>query len=141
MISRRVVISSAVGLTAAAALTACTPEVADLSAEPTPTPPTTNGPVPVAKVIDIPVGGGKKFDVDGVPILITQPTSGQFRAFSAVCTHAGFVMSNVSNSEIKCDNHGARYSAEDGSVLSGPAPTALGKVTVTVDGEDLLVSF
>jgi Rieske Fe-S protein len=47
----------------------------------------------------------------------------------------------VANSEIKCDNHGAVYSADDGSVLSGPAPLALGKVTVTVEGDDILVSF
>jgi Rieske Fe-S protein len=50
-------------------------------------------------------------------------------------------MTNLANSEIKCDNHGALYSADDGSVLSGPAPRALGKVTVTVDGDDVLVSF
>ena len=141
MISRRAVISSAVGVSAVAALTACTPEVSELTAEPTPTPPSTGGAVAVAKTSDIPIGGGKKFDVEGVPILITQPSAGEFRGFSAVCTHAGFVINNVANSEIKCDNHGARYSAEDGSVLSGPAPRALGKVTVEVDGDDILVSF
>ena len=141
MISRRAVISSAVGVSAVAALTACTPEVSELTSEPTPTTPSTGGALAIAKTSDIPVGGGKKVDVDGVPILITQPRAGEFRGFSAVCTHAGFVMNNVANSEIKCDNHGARYSAEDGSVLSGPAPTALGKVTVEVDGDDVLVSF
>lgn len=141
MLSRRAVITSAVGISAAAALTACSPEVSELTKTSAPTPPTTNGPVPVAKISDIPIGGGKKFDVDGVAILITQPKAGEFRGFSAVCTHAGFVMSSIANSEIKCDNHGARYSADDGSVLSGPAPTALGKVTVLVDGEDILVSF
>lgn len=141
MISRRGVIVSAVGVSAAAVLTACTPEVSNLTQTPEPEAPATNGPVAVAKTTDIPVGSGKKFDVEGTPVLITQPRAGEFRGFSAVCTHAGFVMNNVANSEIKCDNHGAVYSAEDGSVLSGPAPRALGKVTVTVEGDDLLVSF
>jgi nitrite reductase/ring-hydroxylating ferredoxin subunit len=141
MISRRGVITSAVGLSAVAALTACSPEVSNLTNTPGPAAPSTSDPVPVAKTSDIPVGSGKKFDVEGVPILITQPRAGEFRGFSAVCTHAGFVMSNVANSEIKCDNHGAVYSADDGSVLSGPAPRALGKVTVTVEGDDVLVSF
>ena len=141
MISRRGVITSAVGVSAVAALSACSPEVSNLTSTPEPAAPSTSDPVPVAKTSDIPVGSGKKFDVEGVPILITQPRAGEFRGFSAVCTHAGFVMSNVANSEIKCDNHGAVYSADDGSVLSGPAPRALGKVTVTVEGDDVLVSF
>jgi nitrite reductase/ring-hydroxylating ferredoxin subunit len=141
MISRRGVIASAVGVSAVAALSACSPEVSDLTSTPAPEAPATTEPVAVAKTSDIPFGSGKKFDVEGVPILITQPRAGEFRGFSAVCTHAGFVMSNVANSEIKCDNHGAVYSADDGSVLSGPAPVALGKVTVTVEGDDVLVSF
>jgi nitrite reductase/ring-hydroxylating ferredoxin subunit len=141
MISRRGVIASAVSVSAVAALAACSPEVSDLTSTPEPEAPKTAAPVAVAKTQDIPIGSGKKFDVEGVPILITQPRAGEFRGFSAVCTHAGFVMSNMANSEIKCDNHGAVYSADDGSVLSGPAPTALGKVTVTVEGDDVLVSF
>jgi len=141
MISRRGVIASAVGVSAVAALSACSPEVSDLTSTPAPEAPATAEPVAVAKTTDIPIGSGKKFDVEGVPILITQPRAGEFRGFSAVCTHAGFVMTNMANSEIKCDNHGAVYSADDGSVLSGPAPRALGKVTVTVEGDDVLVSF
>jgi nitrite reductase/ring-hydroxylating ferredoxin subunit len=141
MISRRGVITSAAGVTAVAALSACSPEVSSLTSSPAPEAPSTSEPVAVAKTTEIPIGSGKKFDVEGVPILITQPRAGEFRGFSAVCTHAGFVMSNVANSEIKCDNHGALYSADDGSVLSGPAPKALGKVTVTVEDDEILVSF
>ena len=141
MISRRGVIATAVGVSAAAALSACSTEVSNLTSTPVPEEPSTSASVAVAKTSEIQVGSGKKFDVDGVQILITQPRAGEFRGFSAVCTHAGFVMSNVANSEIKCDNHGAVYSADDGSVLSGPAPRALGKVTVTVEGDDVLVSF
>lgn len=142
MISRRLAITSAVGLSAVAALTACTPEVSSLT-EPTdssPTTPTVEG-VEVCKTSDVPIGSGKKFTVEGTPILVTQPKAGDFRAFSAVCTHAGFVMSTVLNSEIVCDNHGAVYSAEDGSVKKGPATRALGKITVTVEGDSVLVSF
>ena len=141
MISRRGVLASAVGASAAVALTACTPEVTDLGNTPEPSAPTTAGPIAVCKITDIPIGSGKKFEVEGIPILITQPRAGEFRGVSAVCTHAGYVMNNVANSEIKCDNHGALYSADDGSVISGPAPRALGKVEVTVDGDDVLVSF
>jgi len=141
MISRRGVIASAVGVSAVAALSACSPEVSNLTSTPAPEAPATTEPVVVAKTSDIPIGSGKKFDVEGVPILITQPRAGEFRGFSAICTHAGAVMTSISNSEITCNAHLSIFSADDGSVLSGPAPSALGKVTVTVEGDDVLVSF
>ena len=141
MISRRGVIASAVGVSAVGVLAACSPEISDLSNPSAPEAPASTGPVAVAKTSDIPIGSGKKFVVEGVQILVTQPSAGEFRGFSAICTHAGFVMTNMANSEIKCDNHGAVFSADDGSVLSGPAPRALGQVTVAVEGDDVLVSF
>jgi nitrite reductase/ring-hydroxylating ferredoxin subunit len=143
MVSRRAVIASAVGVSAVTALAACTPQG-------TATPGATESEAPaenavvaveVCKTTDIPVGSGKKFDVSGTPILITHPSQDVFRGFSAVCTHAGWVMTSVSNSEIVCDNHGAVYNADDGSVLKGPAQRALGKITVKVQGDAVLVSF
>jgi nitrite reductase/ring-hydroxylating ferredoxin subunit len=141
MISRRGVIASAVGVSAVAALSACSPEVSNLTNTPTPKAPSTSGPVAVAKTTDIPIGSGKKFDVEGVPILITQPKADEFRGFSAVCTHAGAVMTSIADSQITCNAHRSVFSADDGSVLSGPAPAALGKISVSVEGDDVLVSF
>jgi nitrite reductase/ring-hydroxylating ferredoxin subunit len=143
MVSRRAVISSVVGVSAVTALAACAPQVtvepgateSEAPAE------SASAPVEVCKTTDIPVGSGKKFDVSGTPILITHPSQDVFRGFSAVCTHAGFVMNNFSNSEIICDNHGAVYNADDGSVIKGPAQRALGKITVEVQGDAVLVSF
>jgi nitrite reductase/ring-hydroxylating ferredoxin subunit len=40
---------------------------------------------------------------------------------------------------IVCPCHGSKYSAVDGSVLLGPAPTALTSESVTVQGDDLEV--
>ncbi len=156
MVSRRTVIASAVGVSAVTALAACAPQVAtqtQSSSSPTPssaspTPEATSAAgIEVCKTSDIPVGSGKRFDVEGVPILITQPAKDVFRGFSAVCTHAGFVMSTVANSEIKCENHGAVYNADNGSVIKGPAPRALGnetpkvKIAIEVQGESVLVKL
>jgi nitrite reductase/ring-hydroxylating ferredoxin subunit len=143
MVSRRALIASAVGASAATALAACAPQttVEPGATESEAPAENTAAPVEVCKTTDIPVGSGKKFDVSGTAILITHPSQDVFRAFSAVCTHAGFVMSNVANSEITCDNHGAVYNADDGSVIKGPAQRALGKITVAVQGDAVLVSF
>jgi nitrite reductase/ring-hydroxylating ferredoxin subunit len=143
MVSRRAVIASAVGVSAVTALAACAPQASvDPGATESEAPAeNSSAPVEVCKTTDIPVGSGKKFDVSGTPILITHPSQDVFRGFSAVCTHAGFVMSTVANSEIKCDNHGAVYNADDGSVIKGPAQRALGKVNVEVQGDAVLVSF
>jgi nitrite reductase/ring-hydroxylating ferredoxin subunit len=143
MVSRRAVIASAVGVSAVTALAACTPQTtvepsATESEAPTES---ASAPVEVCKTTDIPVGSGKKFDVSGTPILITHPSQDVFRGFSAVCTHAGYVMDNVANSEITCDNHGAVFNADDGSVIKGQAQRALGKVTVEIQGDAVLVSF
>lgn len=143
MVSRRAVIASAIGASAVTALAACAPQ-SNVDTEPTEseTPDSSaSEAIEVCKTTDIPVGSGKKFDVSGTAVLITHPLQDVFRGFSAICTHAGFVMSNVSNSEIKCENHGAVFNADDGSVIKGPAQRALGKVTVQVQGDAVLVSF
>ncbi len=92
----------------------------------------------VATKADIPVGSGKIFPAEKV--VITQPTEGDFKAFTAVCTHQGCVVAEVKDAEIDCNCHGSRFSIEDGSVLGGPAKAPLAELTVTATGEDLSVS-
>jgi Rieske Fe-S protein len=92
----------------------------------------------LAKTGDIPVGGGKIFDQQNV--VVTQPTSGNFKAFSATCTHMGCMVNSVANGVIQCPCHGSQYSITDGSVKSGPAPKPLPAKNVTVQGDQLTVS-
>ncbi|HEY0903578.1 MAG TPA: Rieske (2Fe-2S) protein [Marmoricola sp.] len=87
---------------------------------------------------DIPVGGGKIYRDEGV--VVTQPTAGQFKAFSATCTHQGCTVSTVSDGTIGCPCHGSKYSIEDGSVQGGPAPKGLPEKNVTISGSSLTVS-
>ncbi|MEO5652534.1 MAG: Rieske (2Fe-2S) protein, partial [Marmoricola sp.] len=93
---------------------------------------------PVATKADIPVGSGKIFAADKV--VITQPNEGDFKAFGAVCTHQGCVVSEIKDAEIDCTCHGSKFSIQDGSVLGGPATKPLPEFKVTVKGEDLSVS-
>lgn len=84
----------------------------------------------LAKTADIPVGGGKIFESDGV--VVTQPSAGRFVGFSAVCTHAGCTVASVSGGTINCACHGSKFNIADGSVAHGPAAQPLPAVKITV---------
>src|SRR4029453_4955746 len=90
----------------------------------------TAGGTELAKVADIPVGGGKVFA--GKNVVVTQPQAGTIKAFSARCTHAGCTVGTVSGGTSNCPCHGSRYRIADGSVAGGPAPAPLPPVAVTV---------
>jgi Rieske Fe-S protein len=79
---------------------------------------------------DIPVGGGKVFQDQKV--VVTQPQQGEFKAFSAVCTHRGCTVNFVSDGKIHCPCHGSAFNVADGSVANGPAKKPLGSKSVTV---------
>ncbi|MET7394439.1 Rieske (2Fe-2S) protein [Dactylosporangium sp. NPDC005572] len=86
-----------------------------------------------AKTSDIPVGGGKVFENE--KIVVTQPTAGTFKCFTAICTHAGCVVGDVSGGTINCPCHGSKFKVADGSVAGGPAKKALAAVAIKVDGD------
>ena len=90
------------------------------------------------KTSDVPVGGG--IVVKEQETVVTQPTAGQFQAFSAICTHQMCVLANVSNNMINCTCHGSQYNIADGSVARGPATRALTRKQVTVNGDTLTVT-
>ncbi len=81
---------------------------------------------------DIPVGGGKVYT--SAQVVVTQPAMGQYKAFSAICTHVGCICNQVAGGTINCPCHGAKFKITDGSVVAGPATTPLAGATVTVTG-------
>ncbi|MGW6458170.1 Rieske (2Fe-2S) protein [Streptomyces sp. NPDC055078] len=85
----------------------------------------------LAKVADIPEGGGK---VVG-DVVITQPTAGEFKAFSSKCTHQGCAVRGVENNVITCPCHNSLFDASDGSVKGGPAPAPLPTASIKVEGD------
>lgn len=92
----------------------------------------------VVKAADIPVGGGRVFDA--AKVVVTQPKAGEFKAFSAICTHKGCTVAGVANGTITCPCHGSTYSATTGQVTGGPAPSPLPPKAVTVKGGSITVS-
>jgi Rieske Fe-S protein len=86
----------------------------------------------LAPTSKIPVGGGLIFP--GPQVVVTQPTAGDFQAFSAVCTHMGCIVNQVSNGTIDCPCHGSQYSISTGAVVAGPAPRPLPAKHIKVSG-------
>ncbi|MCY7342846.1 MAG: Rieske (2Fe-2S) protein [Pseudonocardia sp.] len=146
-ISRRTVLAGACG-TCAAAVAGCatygagsTP-ASDGGAVPTSasaggkaTPGNDAQPGGLAVTSDIPVGGGIILAAEKV--VITQPTKGDFKAFSSTCTHQGCAVSTVEDGEIGCECHGSTFSVEDGSPTGGPASDPLAEMDITVDGDTI----
>ena len=87
---------------------------------------------------EVPVGGGTVFADQEV--VVTQPTEGDFKAFTAVCTHQGCIVGKVENNSIMCPCHGSAFSAEDGSVTTGPATEPLGAVEINVNGDEITLA-
>lgn len=87
---------------------------------------------------DVPVGGGVV--LEPAKTVITQPSDGEYKAFTAVCTHQGCLVTKVENGRIVCPCHGSAFDAATGEVLQGPATQPLAEKTVTLDGDSLSVS-
>jgi len=92
----------------------------------------------LAATSDIPVQGGKIVSNDG-GIVITQPASGTYKAFTAICTHMQCTVGSVADNKITCPCHGSEYSAKDGSVINGPATQPLAAKTINVSGGQIFL--
>lgn len=92
----------------------------------------------IAATSDIPVGGCAVFADQKV--VVTQPSEGEFKCFTSVCSHQGCTVSASTDGVIPCNCHGSEFSIEDGSVLQGPATAALSEVAITVDGDSITLA-
>ncbi|MFF5160296.1 Rieske (2Fe-2S) protein [Streptomyces sp. NPDC000348] len=96
------------------------------------------GAAPLAPTADIPEGGGKVFA--DRKVVVTQPTAGEFKAFSATCTHQGCAVKSIADGVINCPCHNSNFSITDGSVQSGPATKPLPAVEITVSGDSITLA-
>ncbi|HEY3005608.1 MAG TPA: Rieske (2Fe-2S) protein, partial [Kribbellaceae bacterium] len=106
------------------------------STAPTSAPASSGGGEVLGPVGDVPVGGGKIYA--DAKVVVTQPAAGQFKGFSAVCTHNGCILADVAGGTINCGCHGSKFKIADGSVANGPASSPLASVRVTVKGNQIL---
>lgn len=150
--TRRAVLTGAGALGATCLLAACGTDTSSGTA--TPEPPAGSAAAPaggaattapaagggssqaLALVADVPEGGG----VIKGDYVITQPTAGNFKAFSKKCTHQGCPVSEIDGGSIKCKCHNSDFSITDGAPTSGPAKTPLEEMKVKVDGDSIVAA-
>lgn len=73
----------------------------------------------------------------GLALLLT--LNGQWKAFSATCTHAPCTV-GYTGSQIQCPCHGGIFDPTSGNVVSGPPPARLPEYGVLIQGSDLYVT-
>lgn len=150
-LSRRTVLAAGCGAACAATLTACAqygaggaaPAPAPTAAPPAPAPSggsaaAAPGAAALAAVADVPVGGGVV--LADRQLVVTQPQAGTFKAFSAVCTHQGCAVNEVTGGTINCPCHGSQFAVADGSVKKGPAKKPLPETPVQVQGDSVVLA-
>ena len=91
----------------------------------------------IGQTNEIPEGGGTIFSHS--KLVVTQPEKGEYKAFSAACTHGGCTVQEVEDEVIRCLCHGSEFDVVSGEPLSGPAKEPLEPFTVTIDGTDIIL--
>lgn len=92
----------------------------------------------LAKTADIPEGSGKVFSDEKV--VVSQPTAGDYKAFSTICTHQNCPMTDLKEDTLSCACHGSQFSVLDGSVKKGPATQPLAAKEISVAGDSITLA-
>lgn len=96
--------------------------------------------VVAARVDEIPPNGWKIFRFGTKPGLLVRTASGEYRAFSAKCTHLDCIVQyRPEDQVILCACHRGLYDLT-GRNVSGPPPRPLEAYEVRVQGQDVVVS-
>jgi Rieske Fe-S protein len=85
----------------------------------------------------VPVGGSVVVAGPSGKVAVAQSTAGQVVAFNAICTHQACTVA-AAGQQLRCPCHGSVFDAFTGEVVKGPAQAPLGKVDVSVSGQDVV---
>lgn len=98
------------------------------------------GTVEVGSASAVGVGKAARLTHSSTTVIVSQPSSGEYKAFSTVCTHQGCQVQVQDSNRIVCPCHGSEYAVADGSVVHGPAEEALTSYPVQVKGGKIFVT-
>lgn len=100
-----------------------------------------SGRVQVGTASDFPAGQGKVVPVNDKPAIVVNTAQGGVKAFSAICTHLGCIVEWDANRQVVlCPCHDGRFNPVTGAVISGPPPSPLPQLALTVEDEAVYVS-
>jgi cytochrome b6-f complex iron-sulfur subunit len=101
---------------------------------------TYGGPTNVGAVEDFPLNSGTIVSVNDKPVIVVNTKTGGLKAFSAICTHLGCVVSwNERKSIVHCPCHDGFFNAVTGAVVSGPPPLPLPQYELAVKDGVVLI--
>ncbi len=93
-----------------------------------------------AKVNELAANSSKIFRMGNRPGMLVRMADGNYRAFSAVCTHLNCtVQYRQREHDIWCACHNGVFNLQ-GGVVSGPPPKALEQFEVHTRGQDVIVT-
>jgi len=96
--------------------------------------------VVAAKLSELPPNSGKIFRFGDRPGIVIHTAEGQFKAFSAVCTHLNCTVQYRQDlKHIWCACHNGHYDL-NGKNIAGPPPRPLEEYQAFVQGEDVIVT-
>ncbi len=96
--------------------------------------------VVAARADELPLNSAKIFRFGNKPGILVHTAAGEYKAFSAVCTHLGCtVQYDRDASHIWCACHNGHFDL-NGRVISGPPPRPLEEFNVSLRGEDIVVA-
>ncbi|MFJ9027053.1 Rieske 2Fe-2S domain-containing protein [Streptomyces sp. NPDC102274] len=98
--------------------------------------PTPTAPVDLGAAAEVPVGGAKLYREQR--LVVSCPAKGEYKAFSAQCTHAGCLLEKLEGTVGDCPCHGSRFDVTTGAAIQGPATASLPEVPVTAEGGKLI---
>lgn len=98
--------------------------------------------VPVASVADIPDPGKLTAEVED-RIVVVFHVDGKFHCIDDVCTHDGGPLGEgkLSDHQIACPRHGAKFDIRTGEVLTMPATQDTVAHEVKIEGDKVLIKL
>lgn len=98
------------------------------------------GTVEVGSASAVGVGKAARLTHGSTTVIVSQPSAGEYKAFSTVCTHQGCQVQVQDSNRIVCPCHGSEFAVADGSVVHGPAESPLASYPVQVKGGKIFVT-
>lgn len=96
--------------------------------------------VTAGTVSEMPLNSGKIFKFGTQPGLLIRSATGEYKAFSAVCTHLDCIVQyQPEKRQIWCACHNGEYNLS-GQNVGGPPPRPLDEYVVNTRGDEIIVS-